>query len=531
MHDRRAVVLNVDDNEERLQFRTIVLRAAGFDVVEARTGTEALQHAAREHPSVILLDVNLPDIDGFEVCTRLKAGEAPTRGIPVLHVSAALCEDEHWVRGLRAGAEGYLREPLSPEVLTEVIRAVVARAEEVATAERALHSAEAQLRQANKLEALGLLTGGVAHDFNNALTVILGFADMLTSQIGVDKPIGRDLEEIRRAAVHASGLTQQLLAFSREQPLLLEIVDLNAVAEEAASMVACLLGETVRVDVAPAAGACLVNADRAQLQQVLLNLAANARDAMPDGGAFTIETARVAVDARFALENPPLEPGQYVRLTVRDTGLGMTDEIKHRIFDPFFTTKEVGQGTGLGLSTVYGITKQLRGFILVDSRPGDGTRVSLYFPESRGLLPNRVEREAFDIASTMAGILVVEDDPSVRALTVGVLSRHGYRVVQAADVREVSQLAGAVLDGVELLLTDMVLPVLSGRALARNLLAHRPHLRVLYMSGYLGQQDGEAPLSDGALLRKPFTAGELLAAVKGALSQPLPASSGTRLDS
>ena len=523
MHDRRAVVLNVDDSEERLQFRTMVLRAAGFDVLEARTGTEALTRASLERPSVILLDVNLPDIDGFEVCARLKARESPTRGIPVLHVSAALCEDEHWVRGLRTGAEGYLREPLSPEVLTEVIRAVVARAEEVATAERALHAAEAQLRQANKLEALGLLTGGVAHDFNNALTVILGFADMLTSQIGVDKPIGRDLEEIRRAAMHASGLTQQLLAFSREQPLLLTIVDLNAVAEEAASMIARLLGETIRVDLVQAAGACPVNADRAQLQQVLINLAVNARDAMPDGGALTIETARVSVDARFALNNPPLEPGQYVRLTVRDTGRGMSDEIKHRIFDPFFTTKDVGQGTGLGLSTVYGITKQLRGCILVDSGPGEGTRFSLYFPESTGMLPTRVEREAFDIASTTAGILVVEDDPAVRALTVDVLSRHGYRVVQASDVREVSQLAGAVLDRVELLLTDMVLPVLSGRALAKRLLAQHPHLRVLYMSGYLGQQDGEAPLPDGALLRKPFTAGELLAAVKSALSQEVSA--------
>jgi two-component system, cell cycle sensor histidine kinase and response regulator CckA len=631
-------VLNVDDNEERLRYRTTVLEAAGFDVLEAHTGTAALQLAAQRRPSLILLDVNLPDVDGFEVCTRLKARGAPTHEIPVLHVSAAMCDDEHWVQGLRVGSEGYLREPVSDDVLIEMIRTILERVDEARITERARrdaedatraserryrelvehapygicqitvdgrilaanqalayilgsgsgeallagrsldscfvepaerlrlvarldadevvrnfeltwrrtddqqirvsvsgrripegyelfvedvterHSAEAQLRQAHKLEALGLLTGGVAHDFNNALTVILGFADMLTSQLGADSPIGRDLVEIRRAAAHASGLTQQLLAFSREQPLLLTIVDLNAVVEEATGMLTCLLGETIRVEVAPSASACLINADRAQLQQVLVNLAVNARDAMPEGGALTIETKRVTVDSWFAMSNPPLEPGRYVCLTVRDTGWGMADEIKHRIFDPFFTTKEVGQGTGLGLSTVYGITKKLRGFVLVDSRVDAGSRFDLYFPQSAGLLPERAEAAALEVASLAAGILVVEDDPAVRALTADVLTRHGYRVVQAADAREALQLGDLVFGRVELLLTDMVMPVLSGRTLAKRLVARHPHLRVLYMSGYLGQRDGEPPLPEGAVLRKPFTAAELLGAVKSALS-------------
>ena len=210
----RPVVLNVDDSEERLRYRTTVLRGAGFDVLEVYTGSAALKIAEREHPAMILLDVNLPDLDGFEVCARLKAPDASTRDIPVLHVSAALCEDEHWVRGLRAGAESYLREPVGADVLTEMIRAILKRAEDRAVAERARQAAEDQLRQAHKLEALGLLTGGVAHDFNNSLTVILGFAELLSARIDADTPNGRDLTEIRNAAAHASGLTQQLLAFA-----------------------------------------------------------------------------------------------------------------------------------------------------------------------------------------------------------------------------------------------------------------------------------------------------------------------------
>jgi two-component system cell cycle sensor histidine kinase/response regulator CckA len=633
----RPVVLNVDDSEERLRYRTMVLRTAGFDVFEAHTGTSALDLASRRHPSLILLDVHLPDIDGFEVCAQLKARGATTRDIPVLHVSAALCEDEHWVQGLRAGSEGYLREPVGDDVLIEVIRTILDRVEEGAVLERARraaeeatqaserryrelveqapygicqttiggrllaanqmlayilgsgsieallasgtiepwfvepserlllmarlnaeaavrnfeltwkrnddqrirvsvsgrrmpqgyelfvedvterHSAEAQLRQAHKLEALGLLTGGVAHDFNNALTVILGFADVLALQTPEDTPVGRDLAQIRHAAEHASGLAHQLLAFSREQPLLLTIVDLNTVVEEATGMVACLLGETIRVEVAPRSGACLINADRAQLEQVLVNLAANARDAMPDGGVLTIETSHVQADARFALGGLPLEPGRYVRLTVRDTGQGMTPEIKQRIFDPFFTTKEVGQGTGLGLSTVYGITKQLRGFIVVESGVGEGTRFDLYFPEAMGLLPVRPEPARFETASTAAGVLVVEDDAAVRALTVDVLRRHGYRVVEASGATDVARLSASVLEAVDLVLTDVVMPVLPGPALAKRLLAHYPHLRVLYMSGYSGRRIGQ-PLPDGAFLRKPFTASELLQAVKTALS-------------
>jgi two-component system, cell cycle sensor histidine kinase and response regulator CckA len=630
------VVLNVDDSDDRLRYRTLVLRDAGFEVLEARTGAQALDVATRALPALVLLDVHLPDLDGFEVCARLKA-QSRTRAIPVLHVSAALRDEEHWVRGLRAGADGYLREPLGDEVLHEVIRTILRRAADEAAADRARRAAEeatsasewrfrelvehapygigrtttdgqliaanqaladmlgfpsgdtllaaggfdrcfvdadererlsaaldrgqrvrhleatwrrrddrpirvsisgrrlpwghelfvediterrsveTQLRQAQKLEALGLLTGGVAHDFNNALTIILGYTDLLTSQIGDDKPIGRDLAEIQRAAGHAAGLTRQLLAFSKEQPLKLEIVDLNQLAADSAGMLECLLGETIRLDSRLSAATCPINADAGQMQQILINLSVNARDAMPGGGALTIETARVTVDAAFAFRHAPLEPGRYVRLTVCDTGVGMDEETKDRIFDPFFTTKGVGRGTGLGLSTVYGITRQLHGVVLVDSRPNEGSRFDLYFPAADGAVACPAGRSPLEVAASAACVLVVEDDPGVRALTANTLSRHGYRVLQAADASGVDAMSEAALRAVDVLLTDMVMPMVSGRVLARHLRHRFPGIGVVYMSGYAGRPDGQGAPDDYPLLRKPFTAAELLAAIKPAV--------------
>jgi signal transduction histidine kinase len=504
---QRPTVLNVDDSEERLRYRTAVLRAEGFEVLEARNGTQALAIALRTRPSLVLLDVNLPDLDGFDVCARLRA-ERITSAIPVLHVSAAMREDEHWIRALRSGSAGYLREPVSDELLTEVIRTVLKQ-----TAER--QSVEAELRQAQKLEAVGLLAAGIAHDFNNALTVIIACTDMLMNQIGAELPIGRDLSEIYRAAAHAADLTKQLLAFAKQQPLRLDLLDANTVVADAARLIGRVIGETVRVGVQSDTRECVIYADRAQLLQILLNLATNARDAMPDGGTLTIQTTRVTVDAPFAALNPPLEPGGYVKIAVEDTGHGMTDEIKHRAFDPFFTTKDVGQGTGLGLSTVYGITRQLGGFIVVDTALGKGARFDLYFPEAIGTMPGAAERRPFDVATERSTILVVEDDEAVRGLAAGVLKRHGYRVLQASGPGEALSFDRDTIGEIDLLLTDIVMPGLSGRALAERLTAEHPRLRVVYMSGYFG---AEGPLEpDDLFLQKPFSAGDLLARVSRAL--------------
>ena len=238
---------------------------------------------------------------------------------------------------------------------------------------------------------------------------------------------------------------------------------------------------------------------------------------MPDGGTLTIEAARLSVDSRFAFGNPPLEPGPYVRLTVRDTGRGMTDEVKHRIFDPFFTTKEVGQGTGLGRSTVYGITKQLRGFLLVESGVGQGTRFDLYFPEAKGLLSHRAERATLEVAATSAGVLVVEDDPGVRALTVNVLRRHGYRVVEASGATDVARLAAAVMEGIELLLTDIGCRRCRDQRSRSVSSRITPSARPLHVRIFRSAKQRDAT-AGAAFLRKPFTAGELLRAVKTALA-------------
>ena len=631
---RGGVVLNVDDSDERLHFRTAVLEDAGFGVIEARTGTQALMLASDAQPSLVLLDVMLPDVDGLEVCRRLKADPA-TRAIPVLHVSAAFQDEEHWVEGLRVGSDGYLREPVGPEVLREVIRTLLRRVEAEATARRARQEAEValraserryrgiveyapygichtaldgrflaandalgrilgyesaaglmtvgsvlpfyadpnerlmvtarfererivgplevdwkrrddqrirvrisgrridegfeafiedvterqrledQLRQAHKLEAIGRLAGGVAHDFNNALTIILGFADMLAMQISPDKPMGRDVAEILRAAEHAAGLTNQLLAFSRQQPLDLTIIDLNRLVRDACGMVQRLIGETIRVQTVMAAEVCPLKADQAQLQQVLVNLAVNARDAMPDGGTLIFETGTVTVDAQSASAREGLEPGRYARLSVSDTGVGIDEETKRHIFDPFFTTKEVGKGTGLGLATVYGIVKQSGGSIFVDSAVNGGTRFDLYFPEAAGAPDAALDRAAVDVPSASATVLVVEDEPGVRALAITALIRHGYRVVEAEGSREALMLPDEVINSVELLLTDVVMPFMSGRALAKRLRQRRPGIRVLYMSGYAG----EGAVRDGSMLRKPFAPPALIAAVNASLRE------------
>jgi two-component system cell cycle sensor histidine kinase/response regulator CckA len=623
-----GVVLNVDDNDERLHYRTAVLEDAGFDVIEARTGSQALTLASNAQPSLVLLDVMLPDVDGFDVCRRLKADPA-TWEIPVLHVSAT-CQDEgHWVEGLRVGSDGYLREPVGPDVLCEVIRTVLRRVESEAAARQARHQAEEalraserryrgivenapygichttvdgrflavndalarmlgyesaaalmsagsvlpfyfnpddrsrvtariqgdhlvgpheidwkrrdhvrirvrisarrieegfeafiedaterhrledQLRQAHKLEAIGRLAGGVAHDFNNALTIILGFADMIAMQISPDKPMGRDLAEIRRAAEHAAGLTHQLLAFSRQQPLDLTVLDLNHLVRDASTMVRRLIGETIRVRAVLARDVCPLKADQAQLQQVVVNLAVNARDAMPDGGTLVIETGMVTVAEHSVTGLQPLEPGRYARLSVCDTGVGMDDATTRQIFEPFFTTKEVGKGTGLGLATVYGIVKQLGGSIFVESVVNGGTRFDLYFPEAPGAPDALPVNRTVEVPSAAATVLVVEDEPGVRGLTTTALTRHGYRVVEAEGSREALMLPDNVIDSVELLLTDVVMPYMSGRALAKALRQRRPGLRVLYMSGYAG----EGAVRDGSMLRKPFATPALLAAV------------------
>jgi PAS domain S-box-containing protein len=379
---------------------------------------------------------------------------------------------------------------------------------------------EEQFRQAQKMEAVGRLAGGVAHDFNNLLTAILGYCDLALLRIDPADPLRRDVEEIRKAGERAAGLTRQLLAFSRRQVLQPRLVDLNEVVADVQKMLARLVGEDVEIEVRSEPGLGLVRADPGQLQQVIVNLAVNARDAMPEGGRLTLETANVDVDeAHAALHG--VRPGPHVVLSVSDTGHGLDDETREHLFEPFFTTKEPGKGTGLGLATVHGIVTQSGGHIEVLSRPGHGATFLIFLPRAEA--PPRAETVCQPIARARGGtetVLVVEDSDEVRRLACEILTKQGYRVLAASGGEaavEVSRKDGPI----HLLLTDVVMPGMSGRSLAERLCACSPRMKVLFMSGYadraFGDQGGAAP--GFALLQKPFHPEDLVRRVRTVLDE------------
>jgi two-component system cell cycle sensor histidine kinase/response regulator CckA len=381
--------------------------------------------------------------------------------------------------------------------------------------------AEERLYQAQKMEAIGKLAGGVAHDFNNLLSVILGYADLLLVDVSPALPIHADLLEIRHAGERARELTQQLLAFGRRQMLEPRVLDLDAVLRGMQKMLARLVGEGVELELELGASLGKVNADPGQLELVMMNLVINARDAMPKGGKLAIATANAELDERYALEHPEVIAGSYVRVAVTDSGAGMTPAVRERIFEPFFTTKEQGRGTGLGLSTVFGIVRQSGGHIAVSSELGKGTTFELYLPRvlELPLEPQTVPPSPHSGPPGSETVLLVEDDAQVRALARIVLERGGYRVLDAAGPHEALALAEAYPHTIHLLLTDVVMPRMDGRTCAELMKPRRPRTRVLFMSGHAESaivRDGvlEAGI---ALLPKPFTPDALLQAVRAAL--------------
>jgi PAS domain S-box-containing protein len=366
---------------------------------------------------------------------------------------------------------------------------------------------EAQLLQAQKMEAVGRLAGGVAHDFNNLLTVITGYADLLLGGRLVDQAGVGYVHEIRRSAERAADLTSQLLAFSRKQMQRLKVFDLNGLVANVVKMLSRLIGEDVRLEVRLGPEPSLIQADPTQIEQVLLNLVVNARDAMPNGGQITLAVHNTELDDSPARQRAEVPPGPYVQLTVRDTGTGMTDQVKAHLFEPFFTTKEVGKGTGLGLSTVYGIIKQSLGHIEVDSQPGSGTTFQIYLPRrpdgDPAEAPSRLEDQQPGGVET---ILLVEDDDAVRTLIVTILRERGYRVLLARHGAEGLRCAAQHPGPIHLLVTDVVMPDMNGRELADQLGRQRPGLKRLFLSGYTEDAIVRHDLSepDFAFLQKPF---------------------------
>jgi PAS domain S-box-containing protein len=378
-----------------------------------------------------------------------------------------------------------------------------------------LREREAQLRQALKMEAVGRLAGGIAHDFNNILTVIGGRAHLLLATLEADAPGRQAVELIQEATARAAGLTRQLLAFSRKQVLQPRVLDVTAVVTGLTPILRRLIGEHIELTVIPAAAAC-VRADPTQLEQVVTNLAINARDAMPEGGRLTIETADVDLDAAFVSGHPGARPGPQVMLSVSDTGQGMDADTQTQVFEPFFTTKEGGKGTGLGLSTVYGIVKQHDGYIAIESEPGRGSTFRIFFPRVTGA-PEPVPPPASGRSGRgRERILLVEDEAPVRAVARETLAGRGYTVLEARDVEDALRLAREDARRIDLLLTDVVMPMMSGRLLAERVRRIHPETKVLYMSGYTDDTmaDHRAADPEASFLQKPFTPPELARRVR-----------------
>ena len=472
---------------------------------------------------LILADYSIPGFDGM---TALTLARQHCPDVPFLFVSATIGE-ELAIDAMHQGATDYVLKQRLGRLVPSVQRALreLEDRAERKRAEEALRQSEKQFRQSQKMEAVGRLAGGIAHDFNNLLTVIMGYSQVLLTELGPQHPLRGKIEETLKAGERAATLIRQLLTFSSKQSLDPKVLSLNTAVTSLESLLRRLIGEDIQLvsQLDPTNGR--LRADQAQLEQILVNLVVNARDAMPKGGTLTIETAQVELTRSPVYHLTPLPPGPYVRLAVSDTGCGMDRRTQSHIFEPFFTTKGEGKGSGLGLSTVFGIVTQCGGAIDVTSRVGHGTRFDLYFPS--------VESDILTTAPTQPlgqpqrgteTILLVEDEPSVRTLVRDELRKLGYRVVEAKNGVEACLLATQQAGSLHLLLTDVVMPGMGGRELAQHLSVIKPDLRTLFISGYTddigimaGQEEGTS-----SFLQKPFTPEVLARAVRYLLDASTP---------
>ncbi len=638
-------ILIIDDNPNNLRMISDVLEDSEYSVFVAEDGESGLERAAYATPDIILLDVLMPGIDGFETCRKLKSLKE-TREIPVIFMTA-LSEAEHKVKAFKAGAVDYITKPFQKEEVlarltvhlrirelttnlnkakTSLELRVAERTAQLAKAnqdlaasrnylnkiinaapdpifvkdrqhrwvlindafcsmtglqrqelinksdydffseneadefwakdeivfttgeenlneekltdangvvrtiltKKTLHTdengdlflvgiirdiseyktIEAQLRQAVKMEAIGTLAGGVAHDFNNLMTAVIGYSTLLLQRLDSDSPHCKDIEQIKKAGESAAALTHQLLAFSRKQVVQPKVLDLNSIFLETKKMLGRLIGEDIEITHKLDPNLWRVIGDPGLIQQVIINLAINARDAMPKGGKLTIETGNVHLDKIYAAQHIEVAPGQYVLFAISDSGSGMDEETQSHIFEPFFTTKAKGKGTGLGLATVYGIVRQSGGHIWVYSELNQGTTFKIYLPRGeKEIEPLESEEKPKEIKGGNETILIVEDDDTVRKLTKEILHPYGYRVVEAQGGKSALKMLETFDSQIDLLITDVVMPEMGGRQVAKAVISRYPAAKVLYISGYTDNAIVHHGVLDSgvAFLQKPFS--------------------------
>jgi two-component system, cell cycle sensor histidine kinase and response regulator CckA len=503
-------LLFLEDSADDHRLEEEALRKAGVHFTSQRVELrEDYVRAITDYrPDVILADYTLPQIDGP---TALSLALEKCPDTPFIFVSGTIGEDRA-VESLRMGASDYVVKDRLAGLAARVLRAL--REAKIRIERRHL---EAELRQAQKMEALGHLAGGVAHDFNNLLTAILGYSAITLDQIEDCSPIRTNVLEIQRAGERAAALTRQLLAFSRRQPIQAKVLNLNEIILGLERMLRRVIPEAVHMELSLPEDLGSVRADPGQMDQIVMNLAINARDAMPKGGLLRIMTSNVELQPDFVARHPGSAVGPHVVLTVSDTGIGISKEHLPHLFEPFFTTKGEGKGTGLGLATIYGIAKQSRGFITVQSDSGKGSVFRVYFPQLGEKPQGSSDSRIVEIVWGTESILVTEDDPVILRLVRQCLIAYGYQVHEAKDPEEA--LSVAADEKIDLLLTDVVMPKMSGRELAATLRAVQPDLPVLYMTGYTEDiAFREGKLEKGSqLLVKPFTPTELLTKLRKAL--------------
>jgi signal transduction histidine kinase len=522
-------VLMVDDSVDDAELVMRELRRASRPVSVERVCDAAEMRAmlARKSWDLVLSDWTMPRFGGAAALEVLKATGLD---VPFIIVSGTVTE-ELAIKAMRAGARDWVLKGKLGRLLPAIERELEDRVERKRS-EEILRQSEEKLRQSQKLDAIGGLAAGVAHDFNNVLSVIIGHADLLLIELDKNDRNRESVDEIRNAAARAAELTRQLLAFSRQQILQPRRTDISTIVASMTKMLRRLIGEDIELEIgAPPTTTVMV--DPGQMAQVILNLVVNARDAMPDGGRLEIATRDVVV-GDSSPDHPGVAPGAYAVLQVRDTGVGMDAATQARMFEPFFTTKEPGKGTGLGLATVFGVVEQSGGAIVTRSEVGKGTTFEIYLPQkgdaAGAALPAGVAPPRKRIARrSTETLLLVEDDEAVRALLRTVLQRHGYRVLDSPDGREALLLCDTVPGRIDLVLTDVVMPHMSGREFAARLEALRPGIKVLYMSGYTdGAIVRHGVLEPGiAFIQKPVVPGVLIDKIREMLAEAEDGDRGT----